>query len=220
MAMGEVPFMDIKGLVASTQERIDALTLRERGLLFGAIVVVTYTLIVVGLIHPLERQERGIAQSLVTTRAATARANQKLDVLLAPKTRVRELAKLKELTAKMNVLKVRLAGLAAGLVPPHDMPALMRRVLAEVPGVTVVALVNHATVPVRRTPKSQPFLYRHEMTIAVRGRYAALVHYLIVLAHTKRRVLWGRVTLTANHYPYSTLRFHIYTLSARRALLR
>ncbi|MHB8253704.1 MAG: hypothetical protein ACYDEV_08390 [Acidiferrobacter sp.] len=212
--------MDIKGLVVSTRERIDALTLRERALLFGAIVVVSYTLIVVGLIHPLELRERTIAQSLVTIHNETARTDDKLDALLAPKTRALERAKLKVLTAKVSVLKKRLTGLAAGLVPAREMPALMRRVLAQAPGVTLVALVNHATVPVRRTPKSRPFLYRHEMTVAVRGRYIALVRYLRVLAHTKRRVLWGRVTLTADHYPYSMLRLHIYTLSARRALLR
>jgi len=212
--------MDIKGLVASMKERIDTLTLRERGLLFGAIVVVTYTLIIVTLIHPLERRERTIAQNLATAHTETARINHEFDTLLAPKTRARERVELKSLTAQVNTLKTRLAKLTAGLVPPHDMPALMRRVLAEVPGVTLVALVNHATVPIRRTPKSRPFLYRHEMTIAVRGPYLALVRYLAVLSTTKRRVLWGQVTLTADHYPYSTLRFHIYTLSARRALLR
>ncbi|HUW97635.1 MAG TPA: hypothetical protein VMV40_02175 [Acidiferrobacter sp.] len=212
--------MDIKAVIASAKERIDTLTLRERGLLFAAIVVVTYTLVLVGLIHPLERQERAIQKNLVAARTQTARINHELDMLLAPKTRAQQMVRLKKLTAQVDVLKVGLAKLTAGLVSSRDMPALMHRVLAEVPGVMLVGLVNHATVPIRRTPKSPPFLYRHEMTLVVRGPYSALVRYLAILGSTKRRVLWGRVALTADHYPYSTLRLHIYTLSVGRALLR
>ncbi len=218
--MVRVTIMGIKAVIGSAQERIDALSLRERGLLFTAIVVVTYTLIVIGLIHPLETREQIIAQSLVTTRTQTAVVDHKLDAILAPATRARQIARLKALTARVVVLKARLNGLAGGLVAPHNMPALMRRVLAQAPGVTLLALVNHPTVPIRHSPKSRPFLYRHEMTVAVRGSYAALVRYLAILAHTRKHVLWGQVTLNADRYPYSTLRLHIYTLSGRRALLR
>lgn len=212
--------MDIKAFIVSTQERVDALSLRERGLLFAAIVVISYTVIIIGLIRPLESQERAIAQSLAATRAQTAIVDHKLDAILAPATRARQLARLRGLTARIAALKARLHGLAGGLVAPRDMPALMRRVLAQAPGVTLLALVNHPTVAIRRSPKSRPFLYRHEMTVSVRGPYAALVRYLKILAHTRKHVLWGRVTLQADRYPYSTLWLHIYTLSGRRALLR
>ena len=212
--------MAIKAFIVSTQERVDALSLRERGLLFAAIVVITYTLIIVGLIRPLESQERTIAHSLAATRTQTAVVDHKLEAILAPATRARQMARLKSLTARIVALKARLHGLAGGLVAPRDMPALMRRVLAQAPGVTLLALVNHPTVAIRRSPKSRPFLYRHEMTVVVRGPYAALVHYVTILAHTRKHVLWGQVTLQADGYPYSTLRLHIYTLSGRRALLR
>lgn len=212
--------MDIKTRIASMAERVDALTLRERALLFGAIVIVTYTVLVVGFLRPLEHREHTIAQGLATANTATAHINAKLDRLLAPKTQAREIRQFKKLSAEVAAMKAQLAGLAAGLVAPRDMPALMRRVLAEVPGVTLTALIDHPTVAVRRTPKSRPFLYRHEMTVIVQGRYAALTHYVTVLAHTRRRVLWGRVSLTADRYPNATLKLHIYTLSARRALLR
>lgn len=212
--------MDIRAYIASTQGRVDALSLRERGLLFAAIVVVSYTLIIVGLIRPLETRESVIAHSLAATRARTAIVDHKLGAVLAPATRARQMARLKELTARVTALRARLHGLAGGLVSPRDMPALMRRVLAQAPGVTLLSLANHPTIAIRRSPKSRPFLYRHEMTVSVRGSYPALVEYLALLAHTRKHVLWGRVTLTADRYPYSTLQLHIYTLSGRRALLR
>ncbi len=212
--------MGIKAFIVSTQERVNALSLRERGLLFAAIVVVSYTVIIVGLIRPLESREQAIADSLAAARVQTAVVDRKLDNILTPATRARQMARLKVLTAQVALLKARLHGLAGGLVAPRDMPALMRRVLAQAPGVMLLALANHPTVAIRRSPKSRPFLYRHEMTVSVRGSYAALVHYLVALAHTRKHVLWGRVTLKADRYPYSTLRLHIYTLSGRRALLR
>ncbi len=212
--------MSLKTQLLSIQERIDALTLRERILLFAAIVVVTYALMVMAAIRPLEGRASAATANLDSLRAKTRQIDARLDAILAPGTRAREAAELKALARKVRVLKAHLAHLAAGLVPARDMPALLRQVLARSPGVTVVALVDRQVMAVRRSPKGKPFLYRHEMTLVVRGTYGALLRYLTVLAHTKRHVLWGRVTLTTDRYPFSTVRLRVYTLSTHEALLR
>ncbi len=211
--------MNVKALFATGQERIDALTLRERILLFAAIVAVTYGLVVAVAIHPLEVRAQVVKTDLVKTRAQTAVVNTRLETLLAPGTRAREHAERKTLSRQIRVLRRRLARLTGALVPAREMPALLREVLARTPGVTLVALTNRGTIAMRRSPKAKPFIYRHEMALVVRGPYRALVHYLTALAHTKRHVLWGRVTLTADHYPFSTLRLRVYTLSSHEALL-
>ncbi len=212
--------MGIKAQVAALEERIDALSLRERVLLFAAIVVVTYALVALALIRPLEHREQDIAARLRATRAQTAATERTLETLLAPKAQARELADLRALRAEVARLRARVKGLAAGLVPARAMPGLMRHVLSEAPGVALMALTTPPPKAIRNTPQSAPFLYRHEIRVVVRGRYTALVRYLALLAHQKRRVLWGRVALKADRYPDSTLTLHIYTLSARRALLR
>ncbi|WP_298186870.1 hypothetical protein [Acidiferrobacter sp.] len=212
--------MSVKTQIAAIQERIDALTLRERILLFAAIVTVTYGFIIVAAIHPLENRARTATADLASLHAKTRQIDTRLDAILAPGARAREAAELRALARKVHVLKARLARLTAGLVPARDMPALLRQVLARSPGVTVVSLVDRRVIAVRRSPKDKPFLYRHEMTLVVRGAYAALLRYLTVLAHTKRHVLWGRVTLTADRYPFSTVRLRVYTLSTHEALLQ
>ncbi|MHB1511706.1 MAG: hypothetical protein ACYCTF_13080 [Acidiferrobacter sp.] len=211
--------MNVRAWFATWQERIDALTLRERVLLFAAIVAVTYGLVVAVAIHPLEVRAQTVKTDLAEARVQTAAVSTQLDTLLAPSTRAREHAELKTMSHKIRVLKRRLAHLAGALVPAREMPALLREVLARTPGVTLVALTDQGTTAMRRSPKAKPFLYRHEMVLVVRGSYRALVRYLTALAHTKKRVLWGRVTLTADHYPFSTLRLHVYTLSSHEALL-
>ena len=212
--------MSLKAQIVSIQERIDALTLRERILLFAAIVAVTYGLMIIAVIRPLENRARAVTADLDSLRVKTRQIDARLDAILAPGTRAREAAELKALTRKVRVLKAHLAHLAAGLVPARDMPALLRQVLARSPGVTVMALVDRQVTAVRRSPKDKPFLYRHEMTLIVRGTYGALLRYLTVLAHTKRHVLWGRVTLTTDRYPFSTVRLRVYTLSTHEALLQ
>jgi len=212
--------MDLKALWRRNQERIDALTLRERVLLFSALVALTYTAVFMGFIRPLEHKAQAAARALAVAHRQTQVFEYAFEHVLDPKTRLREAAQRAALLTQVAHLKERLHLLTNGLVPAHDMPALMHHVLVEVPGVTLLALVNHAAVPISRTPKSRPFLYRHEMTIVVRGPYRDLTHYLTVLAHTKRRILWGRVMLTADRYPFSTVSLHIYTLSAREALLQ
>lgn len=212
--------MDIKAAWSSAQGRVDGLTLRERVLLFGALVIVTYTAIVVGLIRPLEHRAQRVASRLAAVHRQTIATDARLDRVLAPAAQAREAAMRRRLSQRVAQLEDHLRRLTAGLVPAHDMPGLMQHVLAETPGVTLVSLVNQGTVPIRRSPKSQPFLYRHEMTLVVRGSYPALVRYLTALTRTKRRVLWGRVALVAHRYPFSTVRLHLYTLSARKALLQ
>lgn len=211
--------MTVKAWFASWHERIDALTLRERVLLFAAIVTVTYGLVVAAAIRPLEARAGAVKADLVRVHAKTAALDARLDTLLAPDTRARERAQLRTLGSKIRVLKKRLARLTGALIPAREMPALLRGVLARTPGVTLVALTDKGTMAMRRNPKSKPFLYRHEMVLAVRGPYPALLRYLTALAHTKRHVLWGRVTLMAGRYPFSTLRLRVYTLSSHEALL-
>ncbi len=211
--------MTVGAWISSWQERIDALTLRERVLLFAAIVAVTYGLVVIAAIHPLEARARTVKAELAEVHAKTIAVDTRLDTLLAPGTRARERAQLEMLGSKIRVLKRRLARLTGALIPAREMPALLREALARTPGVTLVALTDEGTTAMRRNPKSKPFLYRHEMVLAVRGPYPALVRYLAALAHTRKHVLWGRVTLKAGGYPFSTLRLRVYTLSAHEALL-
>lgn len=212
--------MDLKAMVRSLAERVDALTLRERILLFVAALAVVYTAIVVGLIHPLMRREHTIAMSLTAIHAQTARADRALNRVLAPAVRARERMALRRLKGQVKTLKGSLAALAAGLVPARAMPALMRRVLAQAPGVMTIALTSAPAVAIRSRGHHAPLFYRHEMTVTVRGRYEALVHYLTLLAALRQRILWGQVALAADRYPYSTLTLHIYTLSTHRALLQ
>lgn len=212
--------MDLKAAIRPTAERVDALTLRERILLFAAALALVYTAIVVGLIHPLMRREHAIAMRLTVVHAQTAKVDRALNRVLAPTLRGHERAALKRLKGQVGALKGALTTLAAGLVPARAMPALMRRVLAQAPGVMTLALQNAPAIAIRGRGHHVPLLYRHEMTVTVRGRYAALVHYLTLLATLRQRLLWGPVALTANRYPYSTLTVHIYTLSTRRAWLQ
>ncbi len=212
--------MTLGAYLTSVQERVDALTLRERLLLFAAIVVVTYTVIIMALIRPLEQQAGAVGARLAHVHAQTRILGTQVDAVLAPEAQAREAAELRSLRGRIAVLKRRLGRLTASLVPARDMPALLRRILARTPGVTLIALKDQGVVAVRRSPKARPLLYRHSFMLIVRGPYAALVRYLAAMAHTRKRILWGRVTLRANHYPFSTLTLHVYTLSTHEAFLQ
>lgn len=211
--------MDLKTLLKPTFDRIDALTLRERVLIFIAGVAVLYLVVIMGLIQPLARQEMQIAQKINLAHQNIAQTDASLNSLISPAVQAQDQAQLAHLQQRVHHLQKHLGATNGAFVPPRDMVGLVRGLLVYTPGVVLVRLVNKPAIPIRKSPKGPVLAYRHVLSLVIRGRYPAIVHYLTLLAQRRPRVLWGRFSLTAT-YPYSTVHLRVYTLSLQQALLR
>jgi len=207
-------------------ERIDALSLRERGLVFAAVLGVLYFLAATLVFPPLERERARLAAELAGKQRELTALNTQIADLIALKggdqagqarTRLRDLE-----------AQLRTDGVAArSVVSPREMARLVEQVLAQQGGLEAVRVENLPPVPLTESgaaagpkpaaaaPATQTAtgVFRHTLRVEVRGRYPDLLRYLRALEQLSWKVYWGEATLTAETYPYSRMVLLLYTLS-------
>jgi MSHA biogenesis protein MshJ len=204
-------------------ERVDALTLRERVLIFVAAMVVLFFGVGNLFIGPLYQSRKQIGTQLVAvTRETEAMETQIERLALASREDpdAAQRARIAELGDRLSQADRRLGAKTAGLVAPRDMARLVEQVLSHQRGVELVSiqsLPGELLLDAKRSEGSAAGpglnLYRHGMVVQVQGTYMALLEYLKALEALPWRVFWGKVSLQVEHYPVSGLSVVIYTIS-------
>jgi MSHA biogenesis protein MshJ len=232
----------IKQRVLDVAARMDALSLRERGMVFGATIAVLafagHTLVLApqdakqaALRTQIEQQQAAIAaiDGEITARVEGSR----IDPDAQSRTR------LNTMQQEMGQLGSELLALEHGLVPPERMGPLvegilrangrlklvsMRTLPAEplaAPGATtaLAAPVAPAT-PAAAAGGDVPLLYRHGVEVTVRGNYLDMVDYMSTLDAMPTRMFWGRAQLDVETYPTARLTLTLHTLSLDRQWMK
>jgi MSHA biogenesis protein MshJ len=236
----------MKARLIELMARIDALTLRERGLLFAAsaaVIVFVGHSMVLGPIYREQdqlREQIGQQQNNLTGLdgeiAAKVQAYQ-----IDPDAPARE--KLEAIRQEAATLGDSLLAMEHGLVPPERMAPLVDTILR---ANARLKLVSMRTLPVESMsslgaqPGAAPpaagapaadgtaagagqapvLLYRHGVEVTVRGNYLDMVDYMSALEAMPTRLFWGRAQLDVEEYPASRLTLTLYTLSLDRKWMK
>lgn len=234
--------MALEGVLERTRpliERLDALSLRERAIIFGAGVALLFIAWQALLMDPLTVRTRQAEQRLAEARRQLAN----LDALGAAASQdptVAATLRNRALKTRLEALDRELASASQGYVSPERMNELLRALLREQKGLRLVSLVNRpveslsqaepqaassaagsaaggAPPAARSAPAADdrgPFL--HPVEIIVEGDYASVAAYLRALESLPWRIHWRTVELTALDYPVNRVRIEIGALSLSR----
>jgi MSHA biogenesis protein MshJ len=215
---------ELRKAVRQLAERIDAFSLRERGLIFVTVLVLLYFAASGLLFGPLRSQQQQLEGELRMKREQAATINAQVQKIVHEATRdpdKENAERLKVLRERLAQLDPRLARVTQSLVSPRDMARFVEQVLTRNRALQVVKVEGLAPVPVEGEAAAQAVpasgVYKHGMRIEVRGRYTDLVSYLRALEDLPWRVFWGQATLASEDYPMSRLTLTIYTLSLRQS---
>ena len=207
-------------------ERIDRLSLRERGLLFGGGVALIYVAWQSLLMDPIAARARTAEQRLAEVRRRGQAADEAglaavQDPAIAAASRNRALVE------RLREIDAALADAARGYVAPERMTELLRELLAGQQALKLVSLRNLPVVSLSRpaTPAADgaeahpaadrgPFL--HPVEVVVEGDYLSIVNYLHALERLPWRIHWQRLELLAGDYPSNRVRIVIGALSLSR----
>ncbi len=216
----------VKISVARLMERFDALSLRERALIFGGIMAVLYVVTVNLLIAPLWKDMVQVRTSLNTKTAQLKQVEAELKIVLAggaidPDAENR--GRLAKLEQELKTIDSSLAEMVTGLVSPQQMAKLVEQILVARPKLQVVQVESLPPVSLLGSADDvgeqsaqvaqNGVIYRHGMRIEFRGRYHDIVSYLKTVEKLPWKVFWGEVSLETEKYPYSKLTLTAYTLS-------
>ena len=211
-------------------ERIDAMVLRERAIVFvaGALVVVFLFFALLG--NPVTDRERQIARQLAQKQVDTRALQENAQKLLGARgddPDVARRARIDELKRRIVQVEARLAEKQRELVPAERIPVLLEEMLhrerklelIDLRSLPAVALFGDkdATGEANPAPGAGLQVYRHGVELTVRGSYFDLMRYLHTLEHLPLRMFWKDVELTTTEYPTVTMKLTVYTLSLERA---
>lgn len=214
----------LKARVVEVRDRVDALSLRERGLVFVAVMVVLYLVAANLVFGPVRAEQARITGELKTKREQVQAIEAQVQVLVTSSSgdvNAANRSKVAALQQQLKELDAAMDQMTAGVVSPKEMAKLVERMLMQNRGLELVKLESLAPTPIT-DPKADAQttpgvvdvqIYKHGMRIELRGSYFDIVNYLKALEALPWKVFWGEVALTAETYPSSKVTLVIYTLS-------
>lgn len=205
-------------------ERIDERSLRERALLFLAVMAAIYVAASSLVFAPLHKEQVRLEQQLNDKRAEIQVFDSKIQGFVAQAGQGEQ-----DQRARLTALQAQLRGLdsAAGqmskrLVPPKEMARLIEEVLRSHRELQLLKIESLPANPLNDKLANKELgtsgtIYRHGMRIQFRGGYGDIVSYLRALENLPWRMYWGEISLVTDQYPQSTVSLTLYTLSLDEA---
>lgn len=220
-------------------ERIDALNLRERILVFSAAMLVLVALVHTLYIDTEVKKERRLTSAIAQKQAEARSLQDQLTKLvtsrgLDPDRAPRE--KLEEVRRQLAGIESQIATEERKFTAPEQMRMVIEELLAKSRAVQLKSMKNLPTTSIAEAraqvdgkpaaqgaPKavspSERLVYRHGIEITVTGTYLSLLGYLADLERLPTQIYWGSLDIDASRYPGHTMRLVVYTLSLDRAWL-
>jgi MSHA biogenesis protein MshJ len=211
--------------------KVDAMSLRERALIFAAIAFGLVSLINALFLDPLLEQQKRLSSQVVQQQEKMKETQAKLTALLAAK----QADKLSPQRERIRQLREQIAQGEAylndtrdKLVPPEKMAHLLEQVLNKNTRLQLVELKTLPAAPfieptadaTKKTPVQERQIFKHGVQMTVRGNYADLLQYLSALEKLPVQMFWGMAKLNVVQYPNSELTLTLYTLSLDKTWLQ
>ncbi len=206
--------------------RIDALTLRERSMIFFGALATLYFLANSLVLSPMFKYYQEQAQTLNTRRAQVQQFEQQIQSLSNTDNNAvdaQQQLRLQQLREQLAQRDPTSASATRSLIPPTEMVTLVEQILLRNRSLQIIQIENlppelldaprTGSTPASSAPSSG--IFRHGMQIELRGRYLDIVNYLHELETLPWKMYWGRFSLVAEDYPNSRMTLVIYTLSLR-----
>ena len=215
---------DLKIKFKGFTDRVDAMALRERGLMFVTLLVALYFVAVNLLFGPANIEKDKLQKQVGQLHEETRLLELQVQTVVAggdnsPETIKRK--KIASLQESMKAMDAALSRVTAGLVPPKEMAKLVEQMLLKNRGLEVTKVESLAATPLLEgTADNAPagsMVYKHGMRIELKGNYLDILRYLQSLEGLEWKVFWGQVSLQTEKYPVSKVSLLIYTLSTHQA---
>jgi MSHA biogenesis protein MshJ len=217
--------MRLPEIVLIYAKRLDAMSLRERVLIFLAAVAMVVLIADSALLEPILRRQR-INSQLNQQQQDEIRTMQ-TQLQAYAQARVSEGAKAKrqrfeKRKTELVELDRELSGKQGELVTPDRMTRMLSEILKRSPEVELVSLRALPPTSLTQVPGQSgavAALYRHGIEITVSGTYFRMLGYVSELERNRARIFWGDMDLQAGTYPTVTLKVTLYTLSPEKTWL-
>jgi MSHA biogenesis protein MshJ len=211
----------IKQRYEALQTRIDALSLRERAIIFVAISALLYLGWDKLLMGPVDTEQQAILNQIETVRTQVSALDKETQAVmerqrLDPNEKERE--QLAKLDQQLQQANQRINKMISGLIEPRQMAQILEKVLQKQEGLKFIRLENLGRVALvdvgneNRNDKA-PGIFRHTMRLELEGSYTQALAYLRALETLPWQFRWDEVRITTLDYPKANIVIKVHTLS-------
>lgn len=222
----------LKQLISQLQEKIDALSLRERAILFLAISFMLYASVDWLLLSPLELKQQKLLDQIQAIQAENGQLETKaLNIINRYRTdpNQAERQQLARLDREIDRAHEQIEVAVAGLIPPKKMALALENLLQSQKGLKFISinsmpaepLLNQATAENDATANDGQIqsIYRHSFKLQFEGSYLDTLAYLRKLEALDWSFRWDEIDMTMQEYPRVSITLVIHTISLDEGLI-
>ena len=227
----------IKQLWGKLSAKVDAITLRERVMIFAAAVFLLVSLVNAFLLDPMLLKQKKLSHDVVQQQEKMKELQAQIAAIVQAKNSQHtspQRLQLNKLRQELDEGSAYLNSNRENLVEPEKMAELLRQVLSRNASLQLVNLqtlavtslfdqeeaksgmTNQATAAV----SSEKQIFKHGVELTVRGNYMDLMQYLSALERLPTQMFWGKVRMEVVDYPVTELTLTLYTLSLEKIWLQ
>jgi MSHA biogenesis protein MshJ len=221
--------------------KIDALTLRERVIIFAMAAVILVVLFNTALLEPQFAKQKQLTQRIKQDQSKiTGMQAQIQHKTTSPQNDPDKdnKARLEELEQQAAEMQAAFREMQNRLISPDKMPAVLEEILKKNDALQLVSLktlpvssvtedtekrAGSALASTKSKAEAKPAVnteravsntvYKHGVEIVVQGGYFDIMNYLAQMEAMPWQLLWAKATLNADEYPRSKLTLTLFTLS-------
>lgn len=212
----------MKEYIEQLRTRIDAMSLRERGLLFIVIIVVLALLSNALLFAPLHRKQQEALSKINTLQQKASVSEAEIQKILQrrssdPNAENRRLEQ--QYTMQLAMIDKAIAARVHGLITPRQMPKVLQAVLERQTGLKLLHIENEASKPLiqpaagSKNDDAYVGIYRHEVRLELEGDYLNTLAYLKALQTLPWVLYWDELDISTVKYPKAHILIVVHTLS-------
>ena len=203
--------------VAGLIERFDALSLRERAMIWVACLLLLLVIWYLAFLNPDMARERLLKSDIAAVQTRIDALNAGIGEQASQASsgsRHDDRRRLVSLNKRIADVGRSLEAYQSELIDPAQMATVMEEVLDRQHGLTLVRISNlDPEVLVANRIVGQNALYRHGLRIEIEGSYLACLRYLQDLEALRWRLYWSLVDVDAGEWPGTRMVIEVSTLS-------
>ena len=222
--------------------KFDALSVRERIMVFGASAALLIFMVVYLFVNPQLDKRKALADTIAQRQQAVAAIDAEMAQRMAAHAadpNLQDRVRLERIRQEVQQMRQALQSTQNGLVAPERIVPMLQQLLKQQASLRLVSLATlpsgamgqgghvaskasasaSAAAPAGQSladaepAKAPAVLYRHGVEIVLRGNYLDMVNYMDAVEAMPSHVFWGKLNMQVEQYPNATLSLTLYTLS-------
>lgn len=216
----------MKDRIDQWQERFEAFSLRERGLISAAIVVVMFMLWDTMVLTPQEVKQKNVVSQMYSLNEKMEAISKEVESMtdkLRSGEGQRVRARTEEIRNLLAGLERKQQDLTVEFIRPAQMAKVLEDMLSNESSLKLTRLESLGAEPLFPPPElkegekaprvKQPNIFKHGMRVVFEGNFNSTVSYLKALESMPWRFYWDNVEYQVLEYPRAQVVITIHTLS-------